>query len=127
MHLQDLRRIKTEGPRLEDITETRIARLKKEDGTFREYPYKWVPKEVVTASGHYVTQEPDWQHLPQMSYMDFYQVSCLLFSLKSVLVPFTLLRRAVLYFLMPMLRWSHALMVCWIWGKAKDASMHAYT
>ncbi len=71
-----MRRIKTEGPKLEDVTETRIARLKKEDGTFREYPYKWVPKEVITASGHYVTQEPDWQHLPQMAYMDFYQVSC---------------------------------------------------
>ena len=87
MHPQDIRRIKTEGPRLEDITETRIARLKKEDGTFREYPYKWVPKEVVTSSGHYVTKEPDWQHLPQMSFMDFYQVSYPLFSLKSVLVP----------------------------------------
>ena len=127
MHPQDIRRIKTEGPRLEDITETRMARLKKEDGTFREYPYKWVPKEVVTSSGHYVIKEPDWQNLPQMSYMDFYQVSYLLFSSKSVLVPFTLLRRAVPNFSVPTLQWSRSLIVCWILEKAEDASMHAFT
>ena len=52
-----------------------MAKLKREDGTFREYAYKWVPKEVVTSSGVYVAKEPDWQHLPQMPYMEFYQVS----------------------------------------------------
>ena len=52
-----------------------MAKLKREDGTFREYAYKWVPKEVVTSSGVYVTKEPDWQHLPQMPYMEFYNVS----------------------------------------------------
>ena len=74
---QDLRRIKTQGPRLEDVTQTRTADLKKEDGTTREYEYKWVPKEVITSSGQYVTKEPDWQHLPQMPYMEFYNVSLL--------------------------------------------------
>ena len=52
-----------------------MAKLKREDGTSREYAYKWVPKEVVTSSGVYVTKEPDWQHLPQMPYMEFYHVS----------------------------------------------------
>ncbi len=74
---QDLRRIKTQGPRLEDVTQTRTAEMKKEDGTTREYEYKWVPKEVITSSGQYVTKEPDWQHLPQMPYMEFYNVSLL--------------------------------------------------
>ena len=74
---QDLRRIKTQGPRLEDVTQTRIAQLKKEDGTIKEHAYKWVPKEVITSTGQYISKEPDWQHLPQMPYMEFYNVSLL--------------------------------------------------
>jgi hypothetical protein len=40
-------------------------------------PYQWVPKEVITATGKFVIQEPDWLKLPQMPYMEFYQVSIL--------------------------------------------------
>ena len=43
----------------------------------KEHEYKWVPREVVTSSGQYVSKEPDWQHLPQMPYMEFYNVSLL--------------------------------------------------
>jgi len=72
--LQDLKRIKTQGPGLEDVTQTRTVQLNRPDGTVREVEYKWVPKEVVTSSGVYVIKEPDWQHLPEMQYMEFYNV-----------------------------------------------------
>lgn len=74
--LQDLRRIKQEGPTLEDVTQALPFTLKREDGSRTETEYKWVPKDVITASGQYVTKEPEWAKLPQMSFMEFYQVSC---------------------------------------------------
>ena len=76
--VQDLRRIKQEGPRLEDVTRSYPFTFAKEKGgkdTGVKYSvdYKWVPKDVVTAAGQYVGEEPDWASLPQMPYMHFYQ------------------------------------------------------
>ncbi|KAK9909403.1 hypothetical protein WJX75_001741 [Coccomyxa subellipsoidea] len=70
---KDLRRIKQEGPTLEDVTQALPFTLKREDGSRTETEYKWVPKDVITASGQYVTKEPEWAKLPQMSFMEFYQ------------------------------------------------------
>lgn len=72
--MQDLRRIKQEGPRLEDITKAYPFTLTKEDGTKFEVTYTYVPKDVITAAGQYVGAEPDWNVLPQMPFMQFYQV-----------------------------------------------------
>ena len=49
--------------------------------------YKWVPKDVITAAGQYEIEEPDWGSLPQMSYMRFYKVCCLLLVHEARLVP----------------------------------------
>ncbi|CAL8467968.1 g7506 [Coccomyxa elongata] len=70
---KDLRRIKQEGPTLEDVTQSLPFTLKTDDGTSKPAEYKWVPKDVITASGQYVSKEPAWAQLPQMSFMEFYQ------------------------------------------------------
>lgn len=75
MLLQDLRRIKQEGPTLQDVTQSLPFTLRTDDGKSKETEYKYVPKDVITASGQYVTKEPEWARLPQMSFMEFYQVS----------------------------------------------------
>lgn len=74
--VQDLRRIKQDGPTLEDVTQSLPFTLKREGGTREESEYKWVPKDVITASGQYVAKEPEWTKLHQMSYMELYQVRC---------------------------------------------------
>ena len=78
--MQDLRRIKQEGPRLEDVTRSYPFTFTKEKGPKDKkgggkytVDYTWVPKDVVTAAGQYVGEEPDWAALPQMPYMHFYQ------------------------------------------------------
>jgi len=73
---QDTRRIKQEGPKLEDVTQSLPFKVEMEDGSSKQKVYKWVPKDVITAAGQYVAKEPEWVKLPQMSYMEFYQVSC---------------------------------------------------
>ena len=37
-------------------------------------PYEWVPDDVIMADGGFETVEPKWLELPQMSFMEFYQV-----------------------------------------------------
>ena len=36
--------------------------------------YEWVPDNVIMADGGFETVEPKWLELPQMSFMEFYQV-----------------------------------------------------
>ena len=36
--------------------------------------YEWVPDDVIMADGGFETVEPKWLELPQMSFMEFYQV-----------------------------------------------------
>jgi hypothetical protein len=71
--LQDLRRIKQEGPRLDDLTQSWPFEIPKADGSTEAVEYTWVPKEVITGSGRYELEEPEWASLPQMPYMRFYQ------------------------------------------------------
>ena len=76
LRAQDIRRIKTEGPRIEDVTLLERARI---DGNLQLRPgeeldsYTWVPDDVVTAGGAFEIVEPKWLELPQMSFMEFYQ------------------------------------------------------
>lgn len=81
-----MRRIKTEGPTLKDITKSYKFDVKDKEGRQFQQEYTWVPKDVVTAAGHYVIKEPEWDKLPEMSYMELYQVRLILLGTGRIFV-----------------------------------------
>lgn len=71
---QDIKRLKTEGPRINDLTVSHtIRRNLGEKGKEFEETYKWIPDNVIVSGGAYEVEEPQWLDLPQMSYFEFYQ------------------------------------------------------
>lgn len=72
---QDIKRLKTEGPRINDLTVSHTVRRREagEKGKEFEETYKWIPDNVIVSGGAYEVEEPKWLDLPQMSYFEFYQ------------------------------------------------------
>ncbi|KAK9845482.1 hypothetical protein WJX81_007602 [Elliptochloris bilobata] len=67
---KDIRRLKTQGPRIDDLTlDFKPPWLKEGEST----GYKWIPDDVIIAGGAYELQEPQWLELEQMSFMEFFQ------------------------------------------------------
>jgi len=67
----DLKRIKTEGPTMEDLqAHFEVARSSGSKTTTQEYNF--VPYEVLGRKTAYPEKEPAWDQLPQMSFMEFY-------------------------------------------------------
>lgn len=67
-----MRRIKQEGPRLEDITQTyEIERKDPGENKSKTVRLDTVPIEVLGDQQY--AAEPSWGSLPMMQYMEFYQ------------------------------------------------------
>ena len=69
---QDLKRIKQNGPTLDDLYAHFKVPGTEKDGEKKTNAYDFVPVEVL-GSGAAVTPEPKWKSMRQMTYMEFYQ------------------------------------------------------
>ena len=73
---QDVRRIKQEGPRIDDLVLSARQKFKFAEGkgpdqeVHESYLHVWVPEEVLGAGVFEVV--PEWRRMPQMSYLEFY-------------------------------------------------------
>ncbi len=69
--LQDLRRIKQQGPNEQDLIERYTAETDDGQGETVMMEHDYIPSEVLGNVNY--DAEPDWQSLPQMPYMEFYR------------------------------------------------------
>ena len=68
--LQDLRRIKQQGPNEQDLIERYTAETDDGQGDTVMAEHTYIPSEVLGNVNY--DAEPSWHSLPQMSYMEFY-------------------------------------------------------
>ena len=67
----DLKRIKTDGPTMDDLrAHFEVTRTSGSKTTTKKYDF--VPYEVLGNKTAYPSKEPAWDKLPQMSFMEFY-------------------------------------------------------
>ena len=69
---RDLKRIKREGPTMDDLYAHFKVPTKGKDGEETLNEYDFIPVDVLGCGGK-VIPEPDWKKLPEMTYMEFYQ------------------------------------------------------
>ena len=67
----DLKRIKQQGPTVEDLFVHFEVETKEKDGRTVETIYDFIPTEVLGNTSY--SAEPKWRSLPQMTYMEFYR------------------------------------------------------
>lgn len=67
---KDLRRIKQQGPKEQDLIEKYTAETLDDKGDTIMAEHTYIPSEVLGDVNY--DAEPQWQSLPQMSYMEFY-------------------------------------------------------
>ncbi len=70
--MQDLKRIKQQGPSAKDLFVKKDIRRANLDGDVVETTYEFVPADVLGDVRY--APEPNWARVPQMSYMEFYKV-----------------------------------------------------